>query len=217
MTSIRVLVVEDDVEFATSFCAQIAADSRFSLPHHAISIAAARVQLARNEYDVLAIDLSLSDGSGIELIADAKIGGKKIVVSIFGDVKSVVEAIAAGANGYVLKDDIHLVAALFDIFEGHSPLSAPVAAHVLRRVRELSPKPANDSATRAQLSPREIETLNALAMGLTYQETAKRLGISPHTASDHVKSIYRKLAVNSSAAAVYAGIDAGIISLSRSQ
>ena len=214
MSDIRVLVIEDDPGFAAQFGRLISGHRDFALPVSVASLSEARDTLAQQAFDILAIDLELPDGNGLELVRDESIPGKKIVVTLFGDETNVVDAIAAGADGFVVKDDAHLVDALFDIHRGHAPLSASVAAHVLKRFRQLngeeSEHPVNDL-----LSPREVETLRALAMGLTYQETADQLGISHHTAADHVKSIYRKLSVNSSAAAVYAGISAGLISVPR--
>jgi len=213
VSGIRVLVIEDDLEFAQQFSRHISQRSGFAQPDCAGSIAQARQLMSGSRYDILAIDLELPDGNGLELVADTTLTGKKIVVTVFGDETSVVDAIAAGAHGFVLKDAANLVDALLDIHAGHAPLSASVAAHVLHRFRDLAAAvPATPSNARI-LSPREIETLQSLALGHTYQETAEKMGISHHTAADHIKNIYRKLAVNSSAAAVYAGISAGLIAV----
>ncbi len=213
MSGIRVLVIEDDLEFAQQFCRHISQHGGFAPPDCAGSIAEARQRLSCSRYDILAIDLELPDGNGLELVADATLQGKKIIVTVFGDETSVVDAIAAGANGFVLKDAASLVDALLDIHAGHAPLSASVAAHVLHRFRDLAGTVPSTSSSCSILSPRETETLQSLALGHTYKETADKLGISHHTAADHIKNIYRKLAVNSSAAAVYAGISAGLIAV----
>jgi DNA-binding NarL/FixJ family response regulator len=215
MTQIRVLIVEDDPVFAAQFRSLLVEHGDFKVPAVAATLKQAREQLALQSFDILAIDLELPDGNGLQLIGDSGIPGKKIVVTLFGDETSVVDAIAAGADGFVLKDNARLVEALIDIHHGHAPLSASIAAHVLKRFRELNSDTNTPAPDNTILSPREVETLQALAMGMTYQETAVKLGISHHTAADHVKNIYRKLAVNSSAAAVYAGISAGLITVPR--
>lgn len=211
MHLIRVLIVEDDAHFARQFRELIVAEEGFTLPTVAANLAEAREHLASTEFDIVAIDLDLPDGNGMELVCDRSIKGKKIVVTLFGDETSVVDAIASGADGFVVKDNAQLVPALIDIYNGHAPLSASIAAHVLKRFRELNNDFHDPPAPSALLSPRETETLQSLAMGHSYQETANLLGISHHTAADHVKSIYRKLSVNTSAAAVYVGIKTGLI------
>ncbi|MEM1264283.1 MAG: response regulator transcription factor [Pseudomonadota bacterium] len=202
--AIRVLIVEDDARFADVFAGLLRSHTAFAKPQVAPSLAEARRVLAKHAFDVIAIDLKLPDGSGLELIGES--AARTVVVSVFGDEDAVVTAIQAGIDGYVVKDDSRLVDALIDIYRGLTPLSAAVAGHVLRRI-----KPSRAPPVEALLSPRETEILTLLANGQTYQEAAEFLNLSYYTVADHVKSIYRKLKVGSGAAAVLAGVRAGLI------
>jgi len=126
---------------------------------------------------------------------------------MFGDEKSVVSALEAGADGYILKDADHIGDAIVAVAKGHVPLTPSVAAHLLRRLRP------NPSTVRKQLTPRETEILTCLAKGLSYRDVASMLSISYHTVTDHVKHIYKKLRVNSRSGAVYEGLRTGLIAL----
>ena len=205
---IRVLVVEDDVRFAAELTALLKADGGFSTPVIAASLANAREHLTAARFDIVVIDIALPDGSGIELLATDVGDARRIVVTVNGAEDTVVAAIAAGADGYVLKDDGQLVASLRAILRGTTPLSPTIAGYLLDRIRRASSPPV-----ASPLSPRETQILRLLATGNTQVEIAAALGLSRHTIGDHVKSIYRKLAVGSSAAAVNAGFRAGILRL----
>lgn len=178
------------------------------------TLATGRALLASNP-DVLLIDLALPDGNGVDLIREARTqlsGVKIIVVSIFGDARSVVRAIEAGADGYLLKgaDPREAEAAIRSVLEGGAPISPAVASHILSRMRERS---AARAELDAPLTEKEIAILTDLAKGFRYKEVARLHGISPHTVADHVKSIYRKLAVNSRSEAVFEAVQAGLIRL----
>lgn len=166
--------------------------------------------------DVLLIDLALPDGNGVELIREARerlANIKIIVVSIFGDARSVVRAIEAGADGYLLKGagEQQAEEAIRSVLGGGAPISPAVASHILTRMRE------RGSSTRSELdaplTEKETAVLIDLAKGFRYKEVARLHGISPHTVADHVKSIYRKLAVNSRSEAVFEAVQAGLIKL----
>lgn len=166
--------------------------------------------------DVLLSDLALPDGSGVDLIREARTRHpniKIIVVSIFGDARSVVRAIEAGADGYLLKGagEEQAENAIRSVLDGGAPISPAVASHILSRMRERATLPRANN--EAPLTDKEIAILTDLAKGFRYKEVARIHGISPHTVADHVKSIYRKLAVNSRSEAVFEAVQAGLITL----
>jgi len=133
-------------------------------------------------------------------------------------VRSVVRAIEEGADGYLLKDaEIGQVeAAIHSVCRGGAPISPAVASHLLARVREDRPPPTAPPATGdVKLTARELAVLEALGAGWSFKETAQRHGVSVHTVGDHVKAIYRKLAVNSRSEAVYKAVQTGLIRLDR--
>lgn len=199
----------------------VSAVDGFELTGAAGTVAEGRTLLA-GAPDVLLVDLDLPDGSGLELIAavrSAALASKVLVLSVFGDVRSVVRAIEEGADGYLLKDaEVGQVeAAIHSVCSGGAPISPAVASHLLARVREERPLPAPPSASAgdARLTTRELAVLEALGAGWSFKETAQRHGVSVHTVGDHVKSIYRKLVVNSRSEAVYKAVQTGLIRLDR--
>lgn len=206
--NLRVIVVEDDSGTHDWVCQCIEDDPRLTLAASARTLARGK-KLLSSAHDVLVVDLGLPDGSGIELVRRSAddASTRCLILSVFGDNKSVLDAIAAGADGYVLKDTTDLPSAIVDVANGQVPLSPSVAAHVLRKFRGQRRRPRPTYA----LTPRETETLEQLARGLSYREAARALGISHNTIADHVKVIYRKLSVNSRGGAVYKGLQAGLI------
>lgn len=210
----RVAVVEDDPLLRDELTRTIELTGELQVTGAVDNLADARPLLAQG-VDVLLIDLALPDGSGIDLIREASALAtppKIIVVSIFGDASSVVRAIEAGADGYLLKgaDRAEAANAIRAVLAGGAPISPAVAGHILARVRNRMTTPA---AGAPLLSEREIAVLTDLAKGFRYKEVARLQNISPNTVGDHVKSIYRKLAVNSRSEAVFEAVQAGLIQL----
>lgn len=207
----RVAVVEDDPILREELTRVLALTEDLELAGAADCLAAGRT-LITGPLDVLLIDLALPDGSGIDLIREARAAKaplKIIVVSVFGDARSVVQAIEAGADGYLLKgaDPVEAASAIRSVMDGGAPISPAVASHILARIR-----PQTQTGAPV-LSEREIAVLTDLAKGFRYKEVARLQGISPNTVGDHVKSIYRKLAVNSRSEAVFEAVQAGLINL----
>jgi DNA-binding NarL/FixJ family response regulator len=158
--------------------------------------------------DLFLVDLGLPDGSGLELIADVKAGSsaKILVLTLFGDRDTVVAAVRNGADGYLLKDSTPsvILEGIAVTLQGGAPLSAAAAVFLLERLRGDPAASSSHVSGADDLTDREIALLNHFARGLSYKETARELEISPLTVGNYVKSIYRKLAVNSRGEAVYA-------------
>ncbi len=157
------------------------------------------------------IDLGLPDGSGIEIVKRLQSQFPHVlpvVATIYDDDAHLFDAIAAGARGYVLKDEEAslLVGYLQRIERGEPPLSPSLALRMLSHFRGPANRPADD----AGLSPRETEVLTLLARGLTVAEAAKRLKLQPQTVASYVKVIYQKLCVTSRAEATREAIKRGL-------
>lgn len=210
----RVAIVEDDAILREELARVVTGAEGMDVVGAAETLSAGQTLLA-SAPDVLLVDLALPDGNGVDLITEArrKIPAIKIVVvSIFGDARSVVRAIEAGADGYLLKgaDPGEAEAAIRSVLDGGAPISPAVASHILTRMRE---RTATRAELDAPLTEKEVAILTDLAKGFRYKEVARLHGISPHTVADHVKSIYRKLAVNSRSEAVFEAVQAGLIKL----
>lgn len=160
------------------------------------------------------LDLGLPDGSGVELVAE--IARKcpqavPVVATIYDDDVHLFDSLAAGAQGYVLKQEHPdtVVDVLRRIEAGEPPLSPSIARRILERFR---PQAAAAARPRdeAGLSARETEVLTLIARGLSGPEAARAIGLKPQTVAGYVKVIYQKLNVSSRAEAVLAAAQRGL-------
>ncbi len=156
------------------------------------------------------VDIGLPDGSGIDIVRRLQRERPDVlpvVATIYDDDAHLFEAIAAGARGYVLKDEEAdlLVNYLRRIERGEPPLSPSIAHRMLSHFR--TPAVVKDEAG---LSPRETEVLTLLARGMTVSEAASRLGLQPQTVASYVKVIYQKLCVTSRAEATREAVKRGL-------
>jgi len=210
----RVVVIEDHDATRQSLCRLLAASGDVTVVGSAADHEEAW-PLLRNPFDLALVDLSLGDGLALDLIRDitGQPGRHCLVLTVFGDEASVMAALGAGASGYVLKDSTDIVAAVRETLAGGAPLSPGIARFLLRQLRPAISSP-NGPAARVALTPRESQVLESLARGCSYRETAAALGVSYNTVSDHIKAIYRKLAVNSRGEAVFTALSQGLIRVS---
>ena len=215
MAQRAVYLVEDDVAYVEAVKFTLAKHPDFLLTQ-SFSCADDVVLTQVSPNSIWLIDLGLPGvKSGLELIepiSDA--GGLVLVNSVFEDETRVLAAIQKGAQGYYVKGDGNLLQTISMISQGQSPLSARVAAHLLKRLRKTDTQ-AKPLSLSNPLSPRELETLQALAYGSTYREIAQAHGVSHHTVGDHIKSIYRKLHVNSKTSAINWALSKGLVSIER--
>lgn len=221
MAAIDILIVEDHPEFLRAFVEAVGKEADFRLVGAVTTVGAAHALLERAVPDVLVVDLGLPDGRGTDLIRSAtarRRDADALVVTIFGDDKNVIEAIEAGATGYVLKDTSarELAACIRELRAGGSPISPLIARKLLRTFRTPKPAPAAhaesaSAAADAGLTPREAEVLGLVAKGFAFAEVARLLEMSPHTVTAHVKKVYQKLAVHSRGEAVYEATRMGLL------
>jgi DNA-binding NarL/FixJ family response regulator len=166
--------------------------------------------------DVVVMDLNMPGMSGVE--ATRHITGvapltRVLVLTISDQDSDVLDAILAGACGYLLKDSSiqELMAGIRAASVGESLISPHIAAKVLQRVRSTSTVPAIAETIRAELSDREIEVLKLIANGKDNAQIAGELHISPKTVKNHISNILMKLQIdNRIQAAVYA-VKSGIV------
>lgn len=143
---------------------------------------------------------------GIRLLASKVPDVRVIVLTVFDDEAKVLNAIDAGAAGYLLKhaSTEEIEKGVKDVLSSGAALDSQVAGLILDRIR-------NEKTNRNPLSPQETEVLNLISRGLCNKEIAYDLKISAHTVSFHLRNIYRKFDVHSQAAAVSRGIRQGFI------
>lgn len=214
--SFQILLVEDEGATRERLRAAVESHPQLVVRASVATFKEAQTELRSWQPDVLLTDLGLPDGSGIDLIASLPALGystEAMVITVFGDERHVIQAVEAGATGYLLKDDTaeNISAAILELLAGGSPMSPSIARYLLKRFRrEAASEPANASP-KPQLSERELETLNYVAKGFSYAEISRLMGISEHTIASHLKHIYRKIGVHSRGEAVFEAMQLGLL------
>lgn len=214
--SIRVVVVEDDARYRTSLETLLRHAEGFDLVESFDAGDAALDALEAHErshgrppWDLVLMDVELPGIDGIECTRRIKARlpeTRVVVVTVFEHSATILEAICAGADGYLVKrtPPARMVLELRDVVDGGSPLSAGVASTVLALLRQETAGrgPWREGAARLGLTEREQDVLRSLVEGMQYKTVADHLGISLDTVRSHVRSIYAKLQVHSVAEAV---------------
>lgn len=195
-SSVRVLLVEDHAPTRRAFAdALVEFAPRIHLAGAVEDGLSCLRLLERDHVDVALVDLRLPGMAGCELIRTLSVRTPQVrcvALTVFDDEKTVLEAICAGAHGYLLKDEPteRVALALEEAKTGAHPISSRVAGFLVVRARRAAPSPV-------ALSKRETELATALADGLTYAQCSARMGVGLGTVQDYVKRLYRKLDVNS--------------------
>lgn len=154
------------------------------------------------EVDVILMDIEMPEMNGIE--ATSKIianypYAKILMCSVYDDEQHLFEAIMAGAKGYILKDEtpekVHR--SLFETLEGGSAMSSSMALKALNIIKNGKPISEKEDENTSNLTKRELEIVELLAKGLSYERVSDTLGISYGTTRKHIENIYRKLNVHS--------------------
>lgn len=161
--------------------------------------------------DVVLMDFGLPGMSGTQgarQIKDRFPEAQVIMLTMREDTDIIMEAIQAGAVGYLLKSTppSDILQAIQTVTEGGSSLSGPVAMRILEQFQ------SNKLSARQEfnLSEREMQILNGLVNGLTYKMLAEELFISIDTVRSHIKKLYEKLHVHSRNEAVAVAVNRGI-------
>ena len=166
--------------------------------------------------DVVVMDLNMPGISGVEATRQISMIApltRVLVLTISDQDGDVMDAILAGACGYLLKDAsiTELMHGIQAASVGESLVSPTIASKVLQRVRATSTQPEIANTIRAELSEREIEVLKLIANGKDNAVIAAELHISPKTVKNHISNILMKLQIdNRIQAAVYA-VRSGIV------
>lgn len=162
--------------------------------------------------DVILMDIEMPGGiNGIEAVRKVRAfdtAVQIIMLTVFDDNKTVLEAISSGASGYLLKKNISdkLYDAMTEVLAGGAPMSPNVARMVIASMQK---RPVSED--RYKLTPREKELLIALSEGTSYKAIAAQYFITIDTVRSHIKNIYSKMQVHNQLEAVTRGRNEGII------
>lgn len=200
------LLIIDDHQVVREGIANVARGDGIEIVGEAASKEAAIAMIAAQNPDVITVDLSLPDGSGLEIVKWARSNSQKIgivVISILDDDAHLLAALNAGASGFISK-----TAPLDEILAAlHAARKSPLAFTSKGLVRAV-----NSRIYKLTLTTRELEILSQLPTGLSGEELAKTLFITESTLKTHLNSIYRKLQVRNRSGAVSEARRRGLIS-----
>jgi DNA-binding NarL/FixJ family response regulator len=163
--------------------------------------------------EVMIVDLQLADGSGVQVIRGvltAHPQARILVLSASAEQQDVLEAVKAGALGYLVKSAgrDEFVEAVRRTAEGDAVFTAGLAGLVLGEYRRLATAPATDSDA-PRLTERETEILRLVAKGLSYKQIAERLVLSHRTVQNHVQNTLGKLQLHNRVELVRNAIEQG--------
>lgn len=238
---IRVFVVEDQTKILKNQLRLLEGHPEIEIVGTALSGEAALEEVPRVAPDVLLLDLGLPRMSGIDVTRAVKASHPSVeilIFTIFDEEDKVLEAVKAGASGYLLKGATvdKIIEAIKEVSAGGTVIQPNLARRLLRHFR-VDPEAASAAAaapaveapvqaapTAAQLaaredpplkplSDREKEILQLIAKGISNSEAARMLNLSKATIRTHLEHIYRKLEVTNRVEAVTEGIRKGLISV----
>lgn len=204
---IRVVLVDDHPVVRAGVRALVDAQGDLDVVGEAADSAEAVAVVGETRPDVVLMDLSLGDGPGgaetTRLVRELPSPPHVLVLTTYDTEADVLEAVDAGAAGYLLKDapPDELFRAIRGTARGETVLAPSVATRLLQRAASPTPK----------VSPREVEILRLLARGLGNKEMARELLVSEATVKSHLSHIYTKLGVDTRAGAVATAIERRIL------
>ncbi len=206
----RMLTYEDNQQLRESITAMISLSKDFTLVGDFGDALQVKQQIKTLKPDVILMDIDLPGTNGIDAVKEVRLLNERvhiIMLTVFDDNIHVMNAIRAGASGYLLKKDIStkLFSAIEEILNGGAPMSPSVARMV---IASLQPNPKRDLY---QLTVREKEVLASLAKGNSYKLVAALFEISIDTVRTHIKNIYEKLQVHSQTEAVSKAINEKLV------
>jgi DNA-binding NarL/FixJ family response regulator len=221
---IKVFVVEDQTKILKNQLKLLEGSADLEIVGTALSGETAVEEVLRIKPNVLLLDLGLPRMSGIDVTREVKAKCPEIeilIFTIFDEEEKVLDAVKAGASGYLLKGTPadRIIEAIKEVSVGGTVIQPSLARRLLRHFRvpeapgaEPPPAPPGEPEVKP-LSEREKEILQLIAKGVSNSEAARMLGVSKATIRTHLEHIYRKLEVTNRVEAVTEGIRKGLISV----
>ena len=206
---ISISIVEDNDQLRGTLAKLIGRTEGFRFVSDYASAEDALAGLPKVKPDVVLMDINLPGINGVECVRKLKQilpTTQVMMLTVYEDTENIFKALAAGANGYMLKrtPTKELIAAIREMQRGGSPMTT----HIARLVVQSFQKPVAVAAAGggggelSDLSEREQQVLDLLAQGLIYKEIAEKLNIGYETVHTYIRRIYEKLQVRTRTEAV---------------
>ncbi len=214
---IRIAIVEDINRIAETLEEKILLSSDFTVVIRATTGKEIIQDLQKNHsIDVIIMDINMPEMNGIEataFITNRWPNIKIIMSTVFDDEQNLFNAIMAGASGYLLKDELpqKIHRSIYEALEGGAPMSPLIAKKALSMIKTGVPEESKKEIIDYGLTDREIEVLEHLSKGLSYEQIADNLFISYGTVRKHVENTYRKLKVNNRIEAIDKAKKGGVL------
>jgi len=212
-----VLIIDDHPLFREGLKAIIERDSKFEVVGEAGTGREGLRMVKKLKPDLVLVDISLPDQSGIELTREIRsliLDTRVMIVSMHSKIDYIAEAFQAGATGYVIKESAseRLLHALEYVSRGEYFLDSSVSQEVVKKLMESPAREAKiTNAAYGTLTPREQEVMRLLAEGLSAKQVAKKLFISPKTVENHRSNIMSKLDLHSTVELIRYAAKLGLI------
>ncbi|MGG9964264.1 response regulator [Ferruginibacter sp. SUN106] len=209
---IGIVVYEDNNNLRESLCNLITFSKDLLLLGNYARVEEVITQIEELQPDVILMDIDMPGMNGIEAVKQIRTFNQQvqvIMLTVFDDNRHVLDAICAGASGYLLKKHIsdHLLDAITQVLQGEAPMSPGIARMVIQSMQQNS-KPVNNNYN---LTQREKEILSNLSKGNSYKLIAADLSISIDTVRTHIKNIYEKLQVHTQTEAVSKAVNERLV------
>jgi DNA-binding NarL/FixJ family response regulator len=213
MSRIRVLIADDQPLMRAGFRSVLEASGQFEVVGEAADGAEAVARARALDPDVVLMDVRMPGMDGIE--ATRRMPGQKVLMlTTFGLDEYIIDALRAGASGFLLKDAPveELVRAVQTVAAGDAQLSPAVTRRLLDQVARRLPAPVqHEGGALDELTAREHEVLRLIAGGLSNAEIAEALVVSEATVKTHVSSILGKLGLRDRVQAVIFAYENGLV------
>ena len=216
MSAIRVVLADDHPVVRKGIRDILEMDRDITIIGEASTGEQAVVMAQQLDPDIVLMDVRMPGMDGIAALeANKRVSSRTsvIMVTLYDDPDYLMRAVSAGAAGYILKDASRdeLVRAVRVTAEGGAIIAPSMLPQLLKRMSHLLAENAPSNPPRVRLSEREIEVLRLMAEGLTNQEIAERLFLSPTTVKTHVQNILQKLDVSDRTQAAVCAVRYGLI------
>jgi DNA-binding NarL/FixJ family response regulator len=192
---IHLLLIEDDLKIQRALSQYIGYQENFSLIGTYSSAEEFEANPILSEPNIVILDINLPKKSGIELIPVLKLKYPNcaiLMLSVNNDNESVFKSLQAGADGYLGKETPldKIKDAIIDLHKGGSPITPAIARKVFDYFN-------SKTTFQEDLIEREIQVVNGILKGLSYKLVAAEMDVSIDTVRKYIKSVYRKLQINS--------------------